>query len=109
MLRPAYHPAIRRALARRQGIHRQGGVRGVIHGARGNYAHQVETGMPTPTPPPGGAPGATGTEGSQIPGQGAYLQNQAMAERAYAEAMASLQTKRGSLYNDFGLLPGGAV
>lgn len=64
---------------------------------------------PATTATAAAAGAATPAAGSQIPGAGVYLQNQALAQQAYDQAMADIQHRRNAMYSEFGLMPGGAV
>lgn len=55
------------------------------------------------------APPPPAAKGSQIPGAGVYLQQQALAQRAFEQAQSDVNYRRGQMYSEFGLLPGGKV
>lgn len=59
-----------------------------------------------PTAPPAGS-GAAAAD--PIPGSGGYAAQEALAERAYQEAVAQLTQQRNSLYHQYGLTTSGSV
>lgn len=60
-------------------------------------------------PPQAPGPGPTPPVGSQIPGAGIYLQQQAGAEQAYQNALNNIEHQRGETIRNYGFLPGGGV
>ena len=74
-----------------------------------------ERGPAQQTPPPGAPPPGAPTpaagppQGSQIPGQGLYLQKQALAEQAYQTALAQLAQRKSQTFRDYGFLESGGV
>lgn len=68
---------------------------------------------PRPRPgqytPPGAPPPRPQPTGSQIPGQGIYLQKQAQAEQAYQQALAQLAQRKSQTFRDYGFLESGGV
>lgn len=86
-----------------------GGVQGIFrrHGRRfrPGFPPRGPVGGPPQAPPPTPGPPV----GSQIPGQGIYLQKQAQAEQAYQQALAQLAQRKSQTFRDYGFLESGGV